>query len=71
MFSNSDILCSISLSSLHVPMGGHYEVYTSLEQRRMFTYANVRKASYTGSKTMINISIIVSIRMIFQCSSSV
>lgn len=29
-------------------MGGHYEVYTSLEQRRGFTYANVRKASYTG-----------------------
>ena len=29
-------------------MGGHYEVYTSLEQRRGFTFANVRKASYTG-----------------------
>ena len=29
-------------------MGGHYEVYTSLEDRRGFTYANVRKASYTG-----------------------
>ena len=29
-------------------MGGYYEVYTSLEQRRGFTYANVRKASYTG-----------------------
>ena len=30
-------------------MGGYYEVYTSLEERRGFTYANVRKASYTGS----------------------
>ena len=29
-------------------MGGHYEVYTRLEDRRMFTYANVRQASYTG-----------------------
>ena len=29
-------------------MGGYYEVYTSLEERSQFTYANVRKASYTG-----------------------
>ena len=29
-------------------MGGHYEVYTSLEDRKGFTYANIRKASYTG-----------------------
>ena len=31
-------------------MGGDQEVYTSLEDRRMFSYANVRKASYRGSK---------------------
>ena len=30
-------------------MGGYYEVYTSLEERSEFTYANLRKASYTGS----------------------
>ena len=48
-FTISDILCSISLSSpVNVPMGGHYEVYTRLEDRKGFTYANVRKASYTG-----------------------
>ena len=36
-------------------MGGYYEVYTSLFERRGFSYANIRKASYTGSvKTMIN-----------------
>ena len=45
-------------------MGGHYEVYTRLEQRKMFTYANVRKASYTGNKTVMNISIILTINMI-------
>ena len=30
-------------------MGGYYEVYTSMFEQRGFTYANVRKASYTGS----------------------
>ena len=30
-------------------MGGSLEVYTSLKQRRMFSYANVRKASYRGN----------------------
>ena len=36
-------------SPVNIPMGGYYEVYTSLEMRNVFTYANVRKASYTGS----------------------
>ena len=34
-------------------MGGAQEVHTSLEERRRFSYANVRKASYRGSKTTI------------------
>ena len=34
-------------------MGGYYEVYTSLEERSEFTYANLRKASYTGSEKNI------------------
>ena len=45
-------------------MGGSSEVYTSLDQRRMFSYANVRKAAYRGCKTMINILIILTINMI-------
>ena len=32
-------------------MGGYYEVYTSPDDRRGFTYANVRKASYRGSNS--------------------
>ena len=35
-------------------MGGAKQVYTSLEVRRRFSYANVRKASYRGSKTLLN-----------------
>ena len=35
-------------SPVNIPMGGYYEVYTSLLERREFSYANVRKASYTG-----------------------
>ena len=49
-FYLSKYLCHKSLSSpVNIPMGGYYEVYTSLEERSEFTYANVRKASYTGS----------------------
>ena len=36
-------------SPVNIPMGGYYEVYTSLLERREFSYANVRKASYTGT----------------------
>ena len=50
-------------SPVNVPMGGYYEVYTSLEEFRVFTYANVRKASYRG-KININITIIVIIIVI-------
>ena len=45
-------------------MGGTSEVYTNLDQRRMFSYANVRKAAYRGCKTIINIPIILTINMI-------
>ena len=39
------------LSRVNVPMGGTQEVHTSLEVRRRFSYANVRKATYRGIKT--------------------
>ena len=45
-------------------MGGTHEVYTSWKQRRKFTYANVRRATYRGSKTIVNIPIILTINMI-------
>ena len=45
-------------------MGGTHEVYTSWKQRRKFTYANVRRATYRGSKTIINIPNILTINMI-------
>ena len=35
-------------------MGGSHEVYTSWKQQRSFSYANVRKATYRGSKTNID-----------------
>ena len=38
----------ISSSPVNIPMGGYYEVYTSMFEQRGFSYANVRKASYTG-----------------------
>ena len=40
-------------------MGGTSEVYANLDQRRMFSYANVRKAAYRGSKIIINKRIIL------------
>ena len=48
------VFIRISLFRVNVPMGGTAEVYTDLEQRRMFSYANVRKAAYRGWKTNIN-----------------
>ena len=56
----------MSLSSpVNIPMGGYYEVYTSLKDRnwRNFNYANVRKASYTGCQTLLNIPIILTTNM--------
>ena len=51
MFHNFQNIYNISLySPVNIPMGGYYEVYTSLEERSKFTYANLRKASYTGSE---------------------
>ena len=45
-------------------MGGSSEVYTNLDQRRMFSYANVRKAAYRGRKTMMNIPVVLTINLI-------
>ena len=50
--------------SVTVPMGGSLQVYTSLKQKQSFSYANVRKASYRGSKTIINIIIILTFNVI-------
>ena len=52
-------------------MGGSSEVYTNLDQRRMFSYANVRKAAYRGCKTLRNIPIILTINMILVYKFSV
>ena len=35
-------------------MGASQQVYTSLKQKKSFSYANVRKASYRGSKPLNN-----------------
>ena len=45
-------------------MGGTHEVYTNWKQRRKFTYANVRRATYRGSKTIVNIPNILTLNMI-------
>ena len=58
------VFIRISLFRVNIPMGGTAEVYTDLEQRRMFSYANVRKAAYRGSKTIINIRIILTTHII-------
>ena len=47
------MLCNMYLSRVNVPMGGTQEAHTSLEVRRGFSYANVRKASYRGIKTFL------------------
>ena len=41
------------LSRVNAPMGGTQEAHTSLEVRRRFSYANVRKATYRGIKTFL------------------
>ena len=51
-------------SRVDVPMGGAKEVYTSLEQKQEFSYANVRKATYRGSMTIIIIRINQTINVI-------
>ena len=45
-------------------MGSSLQVYTTLEEKEGFSYANVRKASYRGSKTIINIENILIINII-------
>ena len=45
-------------------MGASQQVYTSLEQKESFSYANVRKASYRGCIPIINILIILTFNMI-------
>ena len=51
MFHNFKNIHNIYLPSpVNIPMGGYYEVYTSLKERSKFTYANLRMASYTGSE---------------------
>ena len=52
------------LSRVNVPMGGVIQNYTNLNMRRMFGYANVRKASYRGSMAHSYILIILSINII-------
>ena len=51
-------------------MGGAKEVYTSLEQKQEFSYANVRKATYRGSMSIMNTQINQTINVI-QYSSTV
>ena len=34
-------------------MGGSTEVYTSVDERTEFNYANVRKATYRGSNSIV------------------
>ena len=43
------------MSRVDVPMGGSLEVFTSQEEYEpeQFNYANVRKAAYRGSMTII------------------
>ena len=45
-------------------MGSSLQVYTTLKEKEDFSYANVRKASYRGSKTIINIENILIINII-------
>ena len=48
------------ISRVNIPMGGAQQVHTSLDERRKFSYANVRKASYRGNKTkLINIDKVI------------
>ena len=45
----------VEISRVNVPMGGSLEVFTSQEEYepQQFNYANVRKAAYRGSMTII------------------
>ena len=45
----------VEISRVNVPMGGSLEVFTSQEEYEpeQFNYANVRKAAYRGSMTII------------------
>ena len=45
-------------------MGGSHQVYTSLKQKESFSYANVRKASNRGSKTINYVKIPIILTMI-------
>ena len=44
---------SLILFRVYVPMGGSTEVFTSQNEDQQFNYANVRKAAYRGSKTIL------------------
>ena len=53
LIPSSLYLCFLCLSRVDVPMGGVTQVYTSLDEMEekeefKFSYANVRKATYTG-----------------------
>ena len=54
------------LSRVNVPMGGTQEVHTSLEVRRRFSYANVRKASYRGIKTFFMYILTITMISVFK-----
>ena len=54
------------LYRVNVPMGGTQEVHTSLEVRRRFSYANVRKASYRGIKTFFMYILTITMISVFK-----
>ena len=54
------------LSRVNVPMGGTQEAHTSLEVRRRFSYANVRKASYRGIKTFFMYILTITMISVFK-----
>ena len=47
-------------------MGASLQVHTSLKEKESFRYANVRKASYRGTKTMRNIILTINIMSVFK-----
>ena len=58
MFHNFKNIYNIYLPSpVNIPMGGYYEVYTSMKERTMSSYPILRKASYTGTvrRTRLNL----------------
>ena len=54
------------LSRVNVPMGGTQEAHTSLEVRRRFSYANVRKATYRGIKTFFMYILTITMISVFK-----